>query len=228
MSRERARSAWRQIAAVLLGLCLGAAAQAVQHEGGLWTTASVGGSLAERVAASVAVQARFDDELGRRERLLVRPSLSYRVDPRLSLALGYDAHFIDAPAELTEQRSWQQATWRFGGSGVRAAVRLRLEQRFIEDVGGTPWRARLRGQVTVPLAGRPWFFIASEELLFGLNEERRGPADGFDQSRTYLGFGRPLSSRVSGQIGYQNQFLDRGARDRMLHQLMLSVAVSLP
>lgn len=201
---------------------------AADEDGGLWTSTAVAKRFNDDISADVTLQFRFDDDIGRLERTLLRPSVSYHVAPRQTLTLGYDAHFIDAPMNIVEQRLWQQYQVSHDFAPVVATLRIRLEERFIDHIDGVPVRVRLKAGADVPFANSPWRFMLANEAFIGLNDTARSQRDGFHENRAFVGFGRPLSASINGQIGYQNQFLDGRSRDRMIHQLFLGVAVKLP
>ncbi|NNM00520.1 MAG: DUF2490 domain-containing protein, partial [Gammaproteobacteria bacterium] len=91
-----------------LALCLACSASCADSDEGLWTTATVGGTLNENWKASVALQTRFFDGTGRLDRHLIRPSVTRLLGDGRSITLGYDAHFVDEPRGFVEQRLWQQ------------------------------------------------------------------------------------------------------------------------
>ena len=217
--------------AIVLTLALLIAAPAVfaaDEDGGLWASSAVAKRFNDDFSGDVTVQLRFDDDIGRLERTLLRPSVSYHLAPRQSVTLGYDAHFIDAPSDFVEQRLWQQYEVSQEFAPVVASLRIRLEERFFDHVDGVPVRVRVKAGVDVPVANSPWRLTLANEAFIGLNDTARSQPDGFHENRAFIGFGRSLSAQLNGQIGYQNQFLDGRARDRMIHQLFIGVALKLP
>lgn len=203
-------------------------ALAADEDGGLWASTSVAKRFNEDISADVTVQLRFDDDIDRLERTLLRPSVSYHLAPRQTVTLGYDAHFIHAPGDLVEQRLWQQYQVSHDFEPIVASLRIRLEERFIDHSDDVPVRVRLKAGADVPIANSPWRFMLANEAFIGLNDSARAQRDGFHENRAFVGFGRTLSAELNGQIGYQNQFFDGRARDRMIHQLFVGVALQLP
>lgn len=204
------------------------AASANEEESGLWTSATVAKRFTEDVSADLTVQLRFDDDIDRLERTLLRPAVSYHFAPRQALTFGYDAHFIHAPGDLVEQRLWQQYQVSHDFAPIVATLRVRLEERFIDHIDGVPVRVRLKAGADLPFANSPWRFMLANEAFIGLNDTARSQRDGFHENRAFIGFARALSPELNGQIGYQNQFFDNRARDRMIHQLFIGVALKLP
>ncbi len=216
------------IALTMAGLVAMTAVSAADEDGGLWASSGVAKRFSEDISADVTVQLRFDDDIGRLERTLLRPSVSWHVAPRQTLTVGYDAHFIDAPRDLVEQRLWQQYQVSRDFAPIIATLRFRLEERFIDHIDGVPVRVRVKAGADLPFANSPWRFMLANEAFFGLNDTARSQPDGFHENRAFIGFGRPLSASLNGQIGYQNQFLEGRRSDRMIHQLFLGVALKLP
>lgn len=203
-------------------------ASANDEESGLWTSASVMKRYNENLSADLTMQLRFDDDIDRLERTLLRPSVSWHFASRQAVTFGYDAHFIHAPNDLVEQRLWQQYQVSHDFSPIIASLRIRLEERFIDHVDEVPVRVRLKAGAEVPVAGTPWRFMLANEAFIGFTDTARSQRDGFHENRAFIGFGRALSPELNGQIGYQNQFFDGRARDRMIHQLFIGVALKLP
>ena len=214
--------------AFLAALCANNIALAAEEDSGLWATVAMSKVLAERVTAAMVFQLRLNDDVDRRERALLRPSLSYRVDPSQMLTLGYDAHFINTSNDKVEQRLWQQYQLSRQYSDISASLRLRLEQRFIDHVDGVPVRLRIKPALKIPFNNSPWFFTVSNEFFVAFNDVDGGQLDGYHENRAYLGFGRTLGEGVAGQIGYQNQFIERARRDAVTHQLFVGISFKLP
>ena len=216
------------VAACVLLLLPAISVFAADEDGGLWTSTGISRAFGDDLSADLTLQLRFDDDIGRLERTLLRPSVSYRAAHGQILTLGYDAHFIDAPRDIVEQRLWQQYQVSRDVGGPTASLRVRFEERFIDHVDGVPVRVRLRAAVKFPLAATPWHFTLANEAFLGLNDTARSQQDGFHENRAYAGFGRRISSNAVAQIGYQNQFLDGRTRDRMIHQLFIGLAFTAP
>ncbi len=203
------------------------AAGAADDESGLWTTMAFAKALNDRLASGVALQLRYDDDISQLERIVLRPSLSYKLDHGQLLTLGYDAHFLEVGEDRVEQRLWQQYQISETFSWFTGTFRVRLEERFIDHVDGVAARGRFLLKASIPLGTLPYTFILSNEVHVGLNELSSGPDDGLDQNRLFAGFSRALGEHVTGTLGYQNQYLDR-ARDRSIHQIFASVSFKLP
>jgi len=210
----------------VLALCIAAlplCSWAVDSDTGLWAIATAKRGLNEKWAASLSGQLRFHRDMGSLERVVLRPSLDYRVNQRITATAGYDAHFIRSPADKIEQRLWEQLLYQVPTGGFNLSGRLRLEQRFIEHVSGTAVRLRIFAKATRPLAKGPWYAALRNEVAFGLNGLPGGPRDGFDQNRLFLGLGRLLSPRTKIEFGYQMHYARRVGEDAIIHQILISI-----
>lgn len=205
-------------------LVLGACPAHAEQDGGLWFTALGVLPLNEDFSASLALQPRFDRDVDRYERLVVRPWITRRLDGGHTATLGYDAHVIEAPRDRVEHRAWQQWGWRLPVT-ANLRTRLRLEERFVENVDGTGVRLRVMAIWRRALGDSGWTFEINDEIFFGLNDVAGGPRDGYDQNRFYAGFSRRLGPRLTGGVGYQMQHIDRPGDDLTLHQAFLTVTV---
>jgi len=190
---------------------------------GLWAIATVKHGLNEKWVGSLSSQLRFHRDIGPLERVVLRPSLDYRVSQRLTATAGYDAHFIRSPSAKIEQRLWQQLLYRLPAGRVNLSGRLRLEQRFIEHINGAAVRLRIYAKATRPLGRSPWYAALRDEIAFGLNSLQGGPRDGFDQNRLFVGLGRTLSPGSSIEVGYQMHYARRTGEDVIIHQVFINV-----
>ncbi|MDX1518570.1 MAG: DUF2490 domain-containing protein [Gammaproteobacteria bacterium] len=219
----------KKITAALLLLAVVCPVWAAEDEAGLWVTGSVSTALAEHWRAALDIQPRFIDGVDTLERVVLRPSISRRINDRLALTLGYDAHLIESPEGRVEQRLWQQAMIT-GSSGVlKTHLRIRIEERFIEDVDSAAVRGRFRAGVKWP-TGFSFFphAILRNEIFFNLNAPDRGPDTGFDQNRFFAGFARQLAENLDGELGYQMQYIDRNGReDLAVHQAFVGLSMRL-
>lgn len=158
---------------------------------------------------------------------MIRPSVSYTAHKYFRATLGYDAHFIELPRDRVEQRLWQQWSARWLAKPVSVSTRVRLEERFIEDIDETAVRLRLQGKLVVPIYGTTFSAVLRNEYFTGLNDVDRGPQSGFDQNRAYVGVRTKIFKRQALEIGYQLQHIDRGAReDISVHQLQFSLSLN--
>jgi hypothetical protein len=201
-------------------------ARAADQDARLWASAEGKLFLGEEWSASLLLQDRFSDDITELERFLIRPSIDRRFGDAFALGVGYDAHLIRQPASATEHRIWQQASFRHDLVGIEAAHRLRLEERFIEDVSGVAARLRYGVRGTKSLFGSQWYAALGNEVFFNLNTRSRTLRGGFGEDRVFAGIGyRAAMGRI--EAGYQLQYIDRhGTSDAANHALVFAFSVA--
>ncbi len=200
---------------------------AADDEAGFWATGSISTGLAEHWRAALDIQPRFVDGVDTLERVVLRPSLTRRISEPLALTLGYDAHLIESPAGRVEQRLWQQAMITGALATMQTHLRIRIEERFIEDVDSAAVRGRFRAGVKWPTGfSLLTHAIVRNEIFFNLNAPDGGPDTGFDQNRFFAGFARRLAGNLDGELGYQMQYIDRSGReDLAIHQAFVALSM---
>lgn len=156
---------------------------------------------------------------------LIRPAIGYQVNKHLSLWQGYGWTPTYQPDFRNEHRIFQQGILTHEIKKLKLTNRTRLEERFIENAGGTAVRARHQLRLSYPLGkSRKWSLVAYDELFVNLNTVDRGPRGGFDQNRVFAGLNRTLGKRANMEAGYLNNYLRRHqAPDRMNHVLLLTL-----
>lgn len=215
---------------LILGL-LGASAlvappaRAVENDPLLWLTAIGSHRLSENVSAGLFLQARFFDDMGRFERVVVNPSLAWSLPHGFAVAGGYDAHVLRNPRVRLEHRTWQQLALQHELGPVSFFHRFRLEQRYLEGEDGAANRLRWWLQGGVPVLATPWQFLLRNEAFFDLDAKRQGPTEsGFGETRFFAGFDRDLPNGFGTEIGYQLQYVDRRrGEDLAAHTLLITV-----
>lgn len=215
---------------VLLFLLLAAAGNLcfAEEETGLWTTATFSTGISDQWRASLALQSRFIDGTSTLMRHVIRPYVTRAFASGRTLTFGYDAHFIEEPRDLLEQRLWQQFQQTWSVNRAQIDLRVRLEERVIESIGGVTVRPRFLAGVRYPLFGPNAFAIARNEASFNINSMPGGPEEGYDQNRLFLGIGGRLSERVGGELGYQLQHVRVPARDDLIvHQAFIALSFAL-
>jgi hypothetical protein len=226
---------------VLLVSVLSATAQArgETHELDFWSPVFVQGDIFDlneqgapgNLGAFLEVQPRFHLE-PRQElwAILVRPALYFGVAEYFTVWAGYGWTPRLEPDFVDEHRAWQQFQANLpldeDDPGFAFLLRSRLEQRFIEDVHDTSLRFRQLVRFSVPIVEH-FLFVTWDELFFTANALRRGPEQGFDQNRFFLGGQVRIDRKYFAfDVGYMNVY-DRLARgeDVIRHVIQLAVYV---
>jgi hypothetical protein len=218
-----------RIIAACLALLPVASAAAEETDGQVWANALVQARISDDLLFWFDGSLRFFDGAGRLGQTLARVAVGTPVNRNLSVFAGYV--FVETePFEgvrTTEHRAWQQATYPII-TGRRASVvgRTRLEQRFLEGRDGMGLRLRQQFRFNLPLGGPDLpTFVAWHEAFLTVKEADWGPETGFDQHRSFVGFGFPLAKGLSTEIGYFEQRLPQpepDIRNRALNVTMVA------
>jgi hypothetical protein len=145
------------------------------------------------------------------QQLLLRPGITYTVNPLLHLTFGYA--FIETwpygskmPApKLSENRLWEQAALKYKTGKVAWLSRFRFENRWLEQpIGPARYENRLRlmQKLSVPTS-RKTYFTASDEYWVYI--EPYLSASAFDQNRAYAALGWKLADHWKLETGYMHQ-----------------------
>ena len=169
---------------------------------------------------------RQTDTVSRKKDLTVRPAIILTGPADLKLGLGFDYLYSFPDSETSEYRPWQSIGWRQTLFGRPVANRIRLEERFFDDVDGAVFRARYRIGIRRPFADRDWYYRVSNELFVNLNSQDDSSDGGFDQARAYFAIGRKLSSSLGAEVGYQLTYDETSGEDEWTHTLRLTVSIS--
>lgn len=194
-------------------LVLGASPASAADDFQPWFAFVASGPVAKdsKLLVSLDVHARFREDGSELDATLFRPSVGWRVGPRLDLWLGYvDVRVRRAGPDLREERLWQQANFPLGNAlGGRFVGRTRLEQRFRQgsDAG---WRLRQQVRYSRAFAAdKRWSLIVWDELFVNLDAADFGQRSGFDQNRAFVGAGFQPHPRLRVEAGYMNQRIRR-------------------
>ena len=199
----------------------------------------------ERVWASISLQGRAGttsawkwaadsflrsrDGAGTLDAIGLRGMLGRDLGGGSTLWAGYalGPSFPASGGTTIEHRVFQQYLWNGTGAGGAIAVRVRVEQRFIEANSGVAVRLRQQIRYSRPLAaGSRFAFVASDEIMFHANETTRYDR-GLDQNRVFVGLSRALNGGVRVEAGYLNQFShSRTGPDRVNHVLSVGASVA--
>ncbi len=183
-----------------------------------WTTLLMIKRFDERWTGTLLTQGRIQDDIAKRQVLLIRPEVGYNISREVQLSLGFDYFAAFDDGLSNEYRVWQQlgVGQDFGGVGI--TNRVRIEERFIDGADGVALRLRyrFRGQGWLD-DQRDWLLFASNEVFFNMNDVRSGPKAGFNQNRLQSGLGYKLHQGVRLEGAHQwTAFADRNAQVLLL------------
>lgn len=203
-----------------LALLASAPAFATDEDHQAWGAATATINANDRLVIWLEGQVRASDDASRVGQTLIRPAIGIKLDPQTTAFVGYAYVFTDpeGPAESREHRLWQQLSFRIAGDGQGLTVtgRTRLEQRWMENGSGTGLRLRQQVRATAPLSGKVRA-VAWTEPFINLNSTSWGQRYGIDRWRNFAGVSVPLSSNLTLEPGYLNQYVVRRGTDAMQH-----------
>jgi hypothetical protein len=196
-------------AAALLALgILATPAAAANSDEQLWTNFNVTAKLSDRWRLSEEVTIRFSDNRKGLYELESNTLLGYRLNKVVTLWAGYTHNPQYAAGDFTvmEHRAREQVTFdgfaRIGAGKLNG--RMRLEQRWRNNVDGTGWRVRPYLKYSLPIAGKTALNLSSEPF-FNLNVTPFQKKVGLDRMRNLISISTPLTKTLTGEAGYMNQ-----------------------
>lgn len=215
----------RALAGLVAGsvLLLSASARAAESDIQLWPVVTIHHGLGERWGAHLQTRVRLDDDVSQVKDVLVRPFVSWRPLDSLTLDLGYD--YLDSFQTRSEHRIWQSAEHRLLRRDLVVRNRVRLDQRFVEDVDGVVLRFRYRLRGRHPIGGSGWYGAVSDEVFANVNDRGEGPVSGFEQNRLRFAVGGILG-RLRAESGYEWQYVEsRTGPARNVHVFFVEFSV---
>ena len=165
---------------------------------------------------NVQAQARMgrNNNLMEINRVLLTAIVGYQVTPRVSVWQGYtytpgwNANTND---RRDEHRLFQQVSVENKWKQVTLTSRSRLEERFIENTGGTTvyrLRQQVRGQVPIS-PDKKWSAVVANEYLVNLNTVPNAVKAGYNQNILFVGVNRQLNKNFNVEAGYGLQTINR-------------------
>ncbi|WP_296678114.1 DUF2490 domain-containing protein [Novosphingobium sp.] len=192
-----------------------------------WQTLSVGVALSPDFKITNELVARSGEARGFYE-LENSTMLNYKITKQVTIAAGYvhNPTYRSSDFVAMEHRFREQVTFdniaKLGS--IKLGARLRMEQRWRDNVAGTGWRLRPYLKASMPFVGKSSLNVTHESFV-NLNTTAFQRVDGYDRMRNAVTVSVPLNKQVSLDVGYLNQLgIVRNGPDNMDH--VATVAVS--
>ena len=224
--------AFKATAALILAAAIAGPAQARDDEQ-LWTTASATVKLADKWRLSQELTARFSDTRKGLYEIESNTLLGYRITDNVTLWAGYthDPQYAGGAFTVLERRAREQVTIDNLAKIGRGKLsgRLRMEQRWRENIDGTGWRARPYLKYSLPLRkGGKAALVLSHETFFNLNTTSFQQTEGLDRMRNLIAISTPVTKTMTLEAGYLNQYgFVRNGEDTSDHVASVSLSLSL-
>jgi hypothetical protein len=190
----------------------------------LWPTAQINHGLGKNFGAHFQARGRFDQNVSETKDYLLRPFVSWLPGKGFTFDLGYD--YLHSFSSSTEHRIWQAAQHHFQWRKLSIANRIRLDQRFVEDVDGVVVRFRYRLRTTRKIGDTNWYGVISDEVFTNVNDQGAGPISGFEQNRLRFAFGNNFMKRLRVESGYEYQYTQsRSGTDTDIHMFFVEFSI---
>lgn len=175
--------------------------------------------LNNKYSISTDIQFRTRNWAGKWAQQLIRSGINYKLNANTTATTGF-AWFRHAQYSgediifKNEWRPWQELSHGIKWNSVASTHRLRLEQRFIQQVVDGKktnsydytTRLRYRFELQFPIKGRVVPALVNE---FMVNPGHMGSEQFLDQNRTFVGVNTKLSGATTLQLQYMKIFLWR-------------------
>ena len=152
------------------------------------------------------------------QQLLIRPGINYQFAPNWSASMGYGFvrtyPYGELPAahRFDEHRIWEQLLYKQEVAGLKWTHRLRLEQRWIEELQKTgthsDWREEQRVRymlrTELPLTADKRFYVPVWDEVF-LNFGSNIQGNHLDQNRVFVGLGWQVAKCLRMETGFMEQ-----------------------
>lgn len=203
-----------------------------------WDTVYLTVPVTDKVSTTLEFQNQLKNNWQNESVFFLRPSLNYKISPRLTVSQGYswNPRFSpDSSGYQNEQRIWEQLQYSYPlRDNVNLTLRTRLEQRFFEGASRVGVRFRGRVKLTRPipiraLDRRNYYLVTYDELRLNLNTVSGHAHSGIDSNRAFVGIGKKIGQNAKLETGYLLQYNRKvDASDTFTHALLFSLSYSTP
>ena len=225
MSGTNARSSGN-VALLFAGalLLLPGSSPAAESDIQLWPVVTFNHGLTDSWGLHLQTRVRLDDDVSEAKDVLVRPFVTWSPVDSVTLDLGYD--YLHSFTSSTENRIWQAVAHQVKLRDFTIKNRIRLDERFVEDVHGVVARFRYRFRASHPIAGLPFYAVISNAVFVNLNDQGSGPVYGFEQNRLRFAIGGSYFKKLRTEAGYEYQYVvSRSGSDTNTHTFFIEFSI---
>lgn len=197
-----------------------------------WATISATVAASDKIRIQNEFVMRFSDNRNGLYEIENSTLVGYKFDDHITAWAGYvhNPQYSAGDFTVMEHRAREQLTFdniaKLGKASLSA--RVRLEQRWRENIDGTAWRLRPYAKLAIPLGGKtaPTLNLTNESF-FNLSNTSFQAVDGLERLRTAATLSVPVSKAIKAEAGYLNQHrFVRGGADTDDHALTGSLSLS--
>lgn len=184
------------------------------------------------------VQLRSADHLTRLSSVLLRTALSYNINKKQSVALGY-AHKGDweeateGKIYYPEHRIYEQYLHNFKFQRMELMARGRLEQRLVKaEAYQFSQRVRFLFSAQIPLMANQQFTKGiytnlQDEVFLNVQNKEKVNGSYFDQNRPYIAAGYRFNKSLDMEFGYTRWLQREQEGDQTTHVMQLMITTKL-
>lgn len=140
----------------------------------------------------------------------IRTGLEYQITPGIFVTAGYIHQYSETRGDInvSENRPYEEITFKSKYNKFKIAHRYRIEHRWINTLGNTNFKHRLRYrfQISHPLSKRV-YLMAMNEIFLNLKEQV------FNQNRLQTGVGYVFNPDFKIELGYLKNFFSSRDED---------------
>jgi hypothetical protein len=162
--------------------------------------------ISNKLSFKTGVQFRFFEPTSNFNLMLLSSGINYHLSPKISITLNYSYLDVDRSIEATgethlfENRLYEQVAFKHHINYLTITNRLRLENRFLNNLDKNTTLNRIRYQLGASVSlNKSLFVLFNDEVFVNLQSKM------FTENRIYIGLGIHVSKFNNLELGYLNQ-----------------------
>lgn len=209
---------------VFTALAMATPAVAQQEDEALWLQLNTHVPLDANTRITVEQIARFSDRQDGLYTTEIGALVGQKISKQIELGFGYrHVAFYNGNTGADENRFRQQVLGTFG----RLSTRFRIDERFNPRGSEVGIRIRPLIRYNQPLGNNGLAIFYSHESFFLANTTKWGQRRGYERMRNWLGLVVPISSKVSADVAYLNQYRFARGGSRAQSENALNVQMTI-
>jgi hypothetical protein len=203
----------------------------MENDQGLWTGATITTPITEKVHTRIYVSPRWLDSSTDFSQFILHGLLGYKFNKNFSIWQGYAYSRTYISDLKREHRPYNDLVLENNFKKLKIENRIRIEERFLEDIDDVTVRTRYRLRGSYPLDKKEkWNLVLFDEIFVNCNSHFDGPQAGLDQNRIYVGLNRKINEHFNIDGGYllQHQHREGKNNDNLNHFVLVNLNVILP